>query len=325
MLTPVFLDHLPQADDVVGHKPLQYKHQRNKALLDLLTDGTVNWSPRTACPGCGRDAADADVFSTTFIDFKRCDCNTIYAAMVPEQSVLDSKRLDQVPSRLKPDSEQPDFEFISLLNWISLTEAHLERRLSSMLDVRFCSQAPGWPRATEKLGSGRAWHFLAIEDETDPEIFASLGAHLRQYKPEAVLLASELDRVADPARLLRAIKDAAPKGTLVFIASSCADGLEYELLGSDSPSFVPLDRLTLFSIKGFTALAKAEGFEILEVSTPGRLDAVILNGYFSSSGISRTPFWSSFFQQADSDQLRDLQILLQRSLKSGIMRFVIEC
>lgn len=146
----------------------------------------------------------------------------------------------------------------------------------------------------------------------------------RDHAPKAVLVQAEMDRVADPALLLRTLHENVEKGTLVFIGTSCADGLEYEILGPDSPSFIPLDRLNLFSVKGFEKLAQDSGYTVLEASTPGRRDAVLLEQHFNSAENDHIPFWSSFFREASKDRLRDLQILLQRSLKSSVMRFALQ-
>lgn len=323
MQTPVFLDHLPDIDAVAGQKPAKYRLRRNQALMALLLEDADHWHPRAQCPACGQATEKNPIFSQAMLEFRRCSgCNSIYAAQSPDQARLDQLRLDQIAATAADPQGDRSFEFTSLLNWISLTEARMERKLDRVLDIRFCSQAPAWPEATERLSHNRTWEFLALAPESRD--FAALRAAIAKAAPKAILMPAELDRAADPEALLCALKEAAAPGTVIFAASSCADGLEYEILGADSPSFVPLDRLTVFSVKGFEALSTRLGLRVVEVSTPGRLDAVILDRYFKSAETSTIPFWSSFFREADKNRLRDLQILLQRSLKSGVLRFVLE-
>jgi hypothetical protein len=62
----------------------------------------------------------------------------------------------------------------------------------------------------------------------------------------------------------------------------------------------------------------------VEASTPGRLDAAILQKHFETSTDVSTPFWPSFFRDAQRDELQDLQVLLQRSRRSGVMRIILE-
>ncbi len=324
MQTPVFLDHLPDVSTITGEKPVQYRLARNKALLELMLDGDTTWTARQSCPACGGDFARSKNFSQTLLEFKRCtDCNTIYAQRVPSQQTLDRLRLDIFDQKEAGDTgNSREFEFVSLMNWISLTEARLQRPLDTVVDIRFASQATAWPKSTRRLSRNRSWDFLPFTPENAE--FDDIGERLRNIAPRAVLMPTELDRVAEPESLMRTIRQSVPAETVIFIASSCADGLEYEILGADSPSFIPLDRLTVFSIKGFQAFCARIGLSVLEVSTPGRLDAVILDRYFKTTETSDIPFWSGFFREADQNRLRDLQILLQRSLRSGVLRFVLE-
>ncbi|MDE4134773.1 hypothetical protein PXK00_16770 [Phaeobacter sp. QD34_3] len=324
MHTPVFLDHLPDIEVVAGQKPAEYRLRRNQALGALMLDASCSWTERKACPACGQSSDKNPIFSQALMEFRRCaSCNSIYAARSPQQATLDRLRLDQIAlTEAQGDRGDREFEFTSLLNWISLTEARLVRKLDRVMDIRFASQALAWPEATDRLSHNRAWEFLLLEPDSND--FAGLRAAITRAAPTAILMPAELDRVANPEALLVALKEVLPSGTVIFVASSCADGLEYEILGADSPSFVPLDRLTMFSVKGFEDLTTRLGLRVIEVSTPGRLDAVILDRYFKSAETSTIPFWSSFFREADKNRLRDLQILLQRSLKSGVMRFVLE-
>jgi hypothetical protein len=331
--TPVFLDHLPDISAVTGRKPEVYRLSRNKALAELQLDESVLWQDRPACPACGADSSASRSFSQSHLPFRRCSgCNSIYAAKVPPQGQLDRLRLQQMLPEPAQDQDRGqdqgadqsrEFEFISLLNWISLTEARLGIRLDSVLDFRFCSQAPGFEEAAARLSHNRSWMFLPLEEDADTG-FSTLASTLRSASPRAVLVQAEMDRVADPALLLCTLRENLAPGALVFIGTSCADGLEYEILGADSPSFIPLDRLTLFSVAGFQQLARDLGYQVLEASTPGRRDAVLLHQHFSGTQDTAIPFWSSFFREADKDRLRDLQILLQRSLKSGVMRFALQ-
>lgn len=329
MQTPVFLDHLPDEVTISGSKSERYRILRNRALLDLLSDESQSWQPRD-CPACGASRAGSQTFGQAFLPFQRClKCNTIYAARVPDQAVLDRLRLDQSAARPaqfteEEDSQARDFEFTSILNWISLTAGRTGRPLSDVLDYRFTTHAPRWQDAVDRLSHNRSWRHLPLVTRTGDSPFADLAQAIDNRAPEAILIQAEMDRIAEPATLLRTIRDHAPKGTLVFIASSCADGLEYELLGADSRSFIPLDRLNVFSTKGISTLAQELSFTVQELSTPGRRDAVILAHHFRQANNSNVPFWSSFFRDADPDRLSDLQILLQRSLRSSLLRCILE-
>ena len=61
-------------------------------------------------------------------------------------------------------------------------------------------------------------------------------------------------------------------------------------------------------------------------NSPRRVDLMLLFwvDYFRKTDYSALPFWSRFFRNANQDRLQGLQILLQRSLNSGVMRCVLQ-
>ncbi len=329
MLTPVFLDNLPDIGAITGRRGELHRLQRNKALADLLLEEGLTWQERV-CPACGTPGP-ASNFTRSPLPFRRCStCNTIHATRVPPQHRLDGLRHNEAADLLARDGTAAmalrEAEYVSILNWLRLSAPrYASRGLSHVLDYRFASHAAHWSETADRLGDdGLRWTHLPLDPGTpgDPP-FADLARALDSERPEAVLVQSELDRCADPQALLAVLRAGLPPGGLVFLSSSCADGLEYEILGADSPSFVPLDRLTIFSVRGFSALARRSGFDCLEISTPGRLDTVLLQRYFTEMDGVEVPFWSGFFRNANRDRLQDLQLLLQRSLRSGVMRFVL--
>lgn len=327
MRNTVFLDNLPRSAEIVTPWHEQYRAARNLALTDMQVNHPDDWQDR-ACPACNTKAQSVN-FSRTVLPFAKCgSCGTIFSTTIPSQSLLDKERLKGLPDRLKdnePGAENArKTEFMSLINWISLSAARASKEIRTVLDFRFSSHANGWSAATQSLGHKFDWHLLPITNPGTEDVEGQVVKALSETKPDAITVFSEIDRFADPRGLLKSIHAHAPKGTTVFVATSCADGLEYQLLGSESPSFIPLDRLNLFSIKGFSGLAEETGYKVVEASTPGRLDAAILQRHFETSTDDSTPFWPSFFRDAQRDELQDLQVLLQRSRRSGVMRIILE-
>lgn len=324
--TPVFLDNLPDVINIHSRHSAPYRLKREQQLISLLMDDTLAWH-NNDCPACGSEGQPKH-FLLGRLPFHRCQrCNTIHAARVPDQAVLDRLRCDLVEAAgAAVEKPQRAAEFTSILNWIRLSSARYRRPLTELVDYRFNSHAPGFAEAVVTLGnSERHWRHIPFPAEgARAEPFADLADALKEKPTHAVLVQADLDRSQSPRRLLRTLKENLKPGSLVFISTSCADGLEYEILGAESPSFIALDRLNLFSVKGFQMLAQEIGFQCLELSTPGRLDAVILKSYFNEPTSNDMPFWSSFFKEANRDRLQDLQLLLQRSLRSGVMRVVLE-
>lgn len=324
--TPVFLDNLPAITSIHSRHSAPYSLKREQQLISLLMDSRIKWND-SECPACGPEGQPKH-FLLGRLPFYRCkNCSSIYAAKAPDQTVLDKLRCivaEDVDTAT--ESAQRKTEYTSILNWIRLSAARYGRQVSDVVDYRFDSHSPGFKTAVSLLGAGeRRWRYVSLPEKDAAIVnpFADLSEALSN-PTDAVLVQAEIDRSAAPRRLLETLKTNLSPGSLVFVSTSCADGLEYEILGAESPSFVALDRLNLLSVKGFRKLAEEVGFKCLELSTPGRLDAVILKSYFDEASSTDIPFWSNFFREANRDRLQDLQLLLQRSLRSGIMRVVLE-
>ena len=172
MYTPVFIDDLPDVSSVSNRKSELYRLTRARALADLLLDDSADWQER-ACPGCGQDRSQSGNFSQAMVPFHRCShCNTIYAARVPDQARLDALRARLLAEAGNTETSaaagsRREFEFVSILNWIRLTEARTARNaeglLPHVLDYRFCSESPAWPGAVDRLGQNRDWTFLPLD------------------------------------------------------------------------------------------------------------------------------------------------------------------
>ncbi|ODR88366.1 hypothetical protein [Sinorhizobium alkalisoli] len=325
MRKTVFVDMIPDLSEVMAPTHEKYRSKRNLALAEMVTQDGSSWTERS-CPAC-RSATPVRRFSQAIIPFGKCaSCGTIFARKLPSQAMLDGRRLADQPDHDKDEEvgahAARSIQFTSLTNWMRLTAARHSRTIGKVLDYRFSTNAAGWPFAARASGVANKWYFSSVRSPEDQGALEQLARELQEFLPDTVTIFSELDRFSDPSALLQLIKENTKSGAWIFIAAACADGLEYELLGADSPSFIPLDRLNLFSLSGLTDLAVDIGYDVIEVATPGRLDAVILQQYYNLLHDETTPFWPKFFRDADKDTLQNFQIFLQRSLRSGVLRLV---
>lgn len=81
-----------------------------------------------------------------------------------------------------------------------------------------------------------------------------------------------LNRSADLTKTLQWTWEHLNPGGLGFAHVTLSTGLDTLTLGANSPTVVPPEFLNLPSLEGFKSLLDAQGFEVLELSTPGVLD-----------------------------------------------------
>ena len=79
-------------------------------------------------------------------------------------------------------------------------------------------------------------------------------------------------------KLFKDAHAACRRNGLFIMTSTTSSGFEYQVLGKYSPNLIPMDRLNLLSLEALIGQMKKAGFEIIEVSTPGRLDVRLSKG-----------------------------------------------
>jgi hypothetical protein len=122
-----------------------------------------------------------------------------------------------------------------------------------------------------------------------------------------------IEKIFDPVALFDDAYAACRKDGLFVVTSATSSGFEYKVLGEHSPNIIPIDRLNLLSLEALIGRIKEAGFEIVEVSTPGRLDVeIVKRAYEKDTDIPKNPFWQYLFSKRSANVLHSLQEYLQQ-------------
>lgn len=139
---------------------------------------------------------------------------------------------------------------------------------------------------------------------------------------DAAVLLESLDRVDQPGNLLKNLSSSLKKGGLIFVTALVASGFDAVVLGQKNVYLHPPDRANFFSMDGLQQLLLSNGFELLEVSTPGILDVEIVKSHWMQK---RTPPLSEFERrllESEPSLQAMFQDFLQRSCLSSFARMV---
>ncbi|MBI4596936.1 MAG: hypothetical protein HY737_00860 [Candidatus Omnitrophica bacterium] len=161
---------------------------------------------------------------------------------------------------------------------------------------------------------------LLVEDEM-------ALAHERTPRPsadqvEAAMLCESLDRVDDPAALLRAVAGRLVDGGLLFVTALVASGFDLAVLGCRSAYLYPPDRANCFSLRGLSLLLERSGFALQEVSTPGMLDVEIIQAHLQHEASLPLSVFERQLVTADHETQRAFQTFLQQQALSSFARLV---
>jgi len=151
------------------------------------------------------------------------------------------------------------------------------------------------------------------------KIFGNLMAV--KEKVDIFIAFEDLDEEFDPGQFIRQAAKTCKKGGLFFLTTNTISGFEYQVLGRHSPRLVPPDRLNLLSVEAIQNLLVNNGFKILDLSTPGKLDVeLVANTLRENPNIEMPEFLRYIFKYRDEETWESFQDFLQLSRLSSHLR-----
>jgi len=134
---------------------------------------------------------------------------------------------------------------------------------------------------------------------------------------QAAVLLESLDRVNDPAGLLRGVAGRLEESGLLFVTALVASGFDLSVLGLKNLYLYPPDRTNCFSLQGLSQLLERSGFDLVEMSTPGVLDIQIVRAHLArDQGVPLSAFERQLVEMDEEGQAALQAFLQQRGLSS---------
>lgn len=128
-----------------------------------------------------------------------------------------------------------------------------------------------------------------------------------------------------PAETLAAIRAKLAPGGRVLVSTVNCDGFEIRMLGERARGIGLPSHLNLFSLRGITRLCERSGLCVIELSTPGRLDAkLVADALRGDPALPLHPFVRDIVQHEEPAVQRHFQEFLQLARLSSHLRVVAE-
>ncbi len=222
-----------------------------------------------------------------------------------------------------PD-EQLYYIYGSRVNWITELADEFLGKASLLLDFQ-----SKYPFFLKHLEGQKIFQRLGV---LQPQLFEQsdllpkdilVGYTLEQYAGKVnVLTAFEsLERMPDPKEFFTLAGRYCQKGGLLLLTTSTSSGFEYQILQDHAPNINPINRMNLLSIEALTAQIEAAGFEVVELSTPGRLDVEIVHRAINENkNLKIDSFWKYVFEAREEKTWQNLQDFLQANRLSSHLR-----
>ena len=114
-----------------------------------------------------------------------------------------------------------------------------------------------------------------------------------------------------------------PEGYL-FLTTLNSKGFDIMLLWEKSKSIAPPHHLNFFNPISIRLLLERIGFEIIEISTPGRLDWDIVEGMIKNENVDAGKFWNLLAYKDDEECKMELQNWISKNNLSSHMRILVK-
>jgi SAM-dependent methyltransferase len=237
---------------------------------------------RVSCPACGGRRGGRAFTKFTF-DYRRCaGCGTIYMSPRPSPEVMASyydrsENYAYWARHIFPASEASRREKIHK-PWLKRVLEYCKR--FSIPTGRLMEVGPGFGTWLE-LASKQFEEVVGVE--RTPEMAAACRARglkviakpveQAELEPVDVAVAFELiEHLFDPKSFLKQVARRVRRGGLLVLSCPNGEGFDIALMGAGSLAVDP-EHVNLFNPRSLSRLVESCGFKVLDVHTPGRLDA----------------------------------------------------
>lgn len=295
--------------------------------------------PARSCPACTAPEIRAS-FTKAKFEYVRCAaCDTLYARKVPSPEAM---------RRFYRDS--PSTKYWAEVFFPAVAEARRELIFRPRAEkVLALARRYGRVRSVIDIGAGTG---LMLEElrgldpalicrAVEPSVsmaetcrrkdfatfegFAEDAASHADWAGSADLVTSfeVLEHLDDVKAFLASAAKLARRGALVLMSGLCGDGFDIRVLGAASNSVSPPHHLTFLSQAGVRRLLAACGLELLDFSTPGKLDVdIVRNKLGDQPGAVSDDFLSHLLLRASDEARAAFQDFLASHALSSHMWFV---
>ncbi len=323
----VFLEDLKESEIRPSSLYNEYREILQSEILRLFPDQSL--FVKTNCPGCGGKELEKAFVKLGFQYCKCSKCGSLFVSPRPTAEMLRNFYKNSQAAVFwknnvvkKTKDSRYRHQLFPTAHWVLelvdeyLPEANVfldyNSKHADFLSIiseskkfeRIISVSPELPKQ-EKVKNVMIYDNLSLIKEK-VGIFTALEV---------------LERIFDPIAFIKDVYDICQKGGLFFLTTNTASGFEYQILKDKSPRLHPPDRMNLLSIEAIYNRLTESGFEVIELSTPGRVDVeIVRNTLESNPDVSLPEFFEYVFKNRDESTWHSLQEFLQRNRLSSYVR-----
>lgn len=277
------------------------------------------------CPGCKHNETAKTAFTQRGYTYWHCNtCASLYMSPRPSTKQHHDYLFQSDVSRIRTGESY----FIAI-------RAQLEKLYQSRLDhiqnqlfrhaggsqvADLHTRYPLYAELTQK--EGLELHLIDPLFESAAHV-ATVGSSETLKKQNFDLFSAfdVLEHIQNPSAQVKMIYESLKPGGLFIGTTRSGSGFDIQNLWEHT-ELIPLEHLNLPSVEGMQALLENNGFEVIELSTPGQLDVAFIERYLQENPDVMLPrFTRYFFEHRDKWAKERLQTFIQENLLSSHLSF----
>ncbi len=271
-----------RADDLRDEPKRLYKIDQ-KRLLEKKNDFA-----KTGCPACQKESEDV-FYERAGFTFVKCDyCDTVFVSPRPTKEMLHEHYTNSLAEKcwsesIYPASEEARIKYLML------------PRVKSI--IAFCKKYNIKPGVFMDVGAGNGAFceqvkktgffekVIAVEPNPNPassckekgiEVIEDIIENIKCHNVNVVTSIESIEHVFDPIEYITRIGSMIEKGGLLFLTTPNVKGFDILILKDKSDNTTAPDHLNYFHPDSMTLMLQNNGFKVLEILTPGKLDVELV-------------------------------------------------
>ncbi|GEM_PF-415820 len=328
----IFMPNAIRVKEKINEEAIRPEDSHNE-WLNILGKELSDFFPahkriQTACPGCSSAEVESEFIKLGFI-YKWCkNCFSLYASPRPTEKEIDafyksSKAMKFYGENIFKATIEARYEhqITPLSSWVkSIMLKYIPAPLK-ILDFmpKFYSV---WAEALPPSKKTKVSLVNPVHLFKTPSSFKVADlSEAKKHKYDLITAFDVLDHRADPEKTIKDLSEMCAKGGILFLTLNSGSGFEYQVLSHDSHRLVPPTRLNLLTIEAMEDMLLKNNFELLDVSTSGKLDVdIVLKAILGDHSVPVPRFISYLLKKKGTATWESLQAFLQLNNLSSFLR-----
>lgn len=279
----------------------------------------IRHNMKRECPICKINSGKY-FFTKWNVDYLCCEkCNSVYA-VCDEDTVAEylhygdliNLRLSEEYQTQIADSRQTVWE--EFLEWVEVRAYRFLGRNKNLNVVDVGNRLSGLVDMTKRSPICGKYDLINSIYETETEHISEGNADIIFYNDVIKTEFHPNERIQSMAKLMKS-------DGILFIGARAGSGFDIITLKERNTRIYPYEHVLLPSVKGITKLLQNNGFEVLEITTPGVMDVKYVMEDLNKLD-DREEFVRRLLKEGDESTLQEFQRFLQKSCMSSFIRVI---